>query len=323
MIDLQWPWLLLLLPLPLLLNRFWKPKLSQATDAIALPSALDECLTSINKPTALMPNKDLILPWLCWIALLLAIAQPSRPGDSVVQPVSGRAMSLVIDLSGSMERKDFDIDGEAVTRLNLVKHIAGQFIKQRSGDRLSLVLFGKEAFIASPLTFDLTALASTLDSAGIGMAGRSTAIGDALGLALQSLRGDPAPSKAIVLLSDGTNNSGSVEPESAATLAASMNIRVHTIALGSERGADGAFQTSPSADLDEETLKQIAQSSGGQFFRASTSEDLSQVYARIDQLETAEVESPPIILKTDLRWAPLMALLLFLLSYSALRRWSQ
>jgi len=300
MIDLQWPWLLLLLPLPLLLNRFWKPKSSQATDAIALPSVLDECLTSINQPTGLIPNKGLILPWLCWIALLLAIAQPSRPGDSVVQPVSGRAMSLVIDLSGSMERKDFDIDGEAVTRLNLVKHIAGQFIKQRSGDRLSLVLFGKEAFIASPLTFDLTALASTLDSAGIGMA----------------VRGDPAPSKAIVLLSDGTNNSGSVEPESAATLAASMNIRVHTIALGSERGADGAFQTSPSADLDEETLKQIAQSSGGQFFRASTSEDLSQVYARIDQLET-------IILKTDLRWAPLMALLLFLLSYSALRRWSQ
>lgn len=318
--SFEWPWILLFLPMPWLLG-FWKGSEAHATvEAITLPTVLDDCLSSMEYTSTLAPSIDRILPWLCWVTLLLAIAQPGRPGDSVAQPVSGRAMTLVVDLSGSMEREDFDLDGEPSNRLMVVKRIAGQFIEQRAGDRLSLVLFGKEAFIASPLTFDLLALRSTLDSAGIGMAGRSTAIGDALGLALQTLREDPATTKAIVLLSDGTNNSGSVEPESAATLAASMGVRVHAIALGSDREADGAYGTAPSADLDEITLIQIAETSGGEFFRANTSEELETIYATINKLETAEVEAPPIVLREDLRWLPLMALLAVLLLRALLRR---
>ena len=128
-----------------------------------------------------------------------------------------------------MERRDFTIGNEAVNRLVVVKNIASEFIDNRKGDRVGLVLFGSEAFIAAPLTYDVDSVNTTLQGSGIGMAGRTTAMGDALGLAIKSLRDDPAVEKAIVLLSDGTNNSGTVEPEDAAELARSLGITVHTI----------------------------------------------------------------------------------------------
>ena len=189
-----------------------------------------------------------------------------------------------------------------------------------AGDRVGLVVYGKEAFIASPLTFDLNAVADILDSAGIGMAGRSTAIGDAIGLAIQTLRDDPAANKAIVLLSDGTNNAGSVEPESAAELAKSLGIRIHTIAMGSEDTETGGYNTAQSADLDEDTLRAVSQNTLGKFFRARTRSDLQAVYNAIDQLETADVEAPPVILRHDLHlWSQVM-LLGLLITMAVLRR---
>lgn len=317
MIHFNWPWILLLLPVPwLVLHMTSRP----VSTAINIPPAMADALQSLSADSYSRMDTRQILLWLCWLSLLLAIAQPWQPGDAVVQPVSGRAIAIAVDVSGSMERRDFSLDGQTGNRLNVVKKLAGDFISHRQGDRLSLVLFGKQAFIASPLTFDLTALNNILGSAGIGMAGQSTAIGDAIGLAIQTLQGDPAGQKAIILLSDGTNNAGSVEPESAAHLAQSLGIRIHTIAMGSVDGERRGYQTAQSADLDEATLKSVSESANGKFFRATSSDDLQQIYAAIDELERAEVAAPPVILRHDLRQWPTGVLLLCLLILARCQR---
>lgn len=305
MIHFIWPWMLLLLPAPaLLIARGAHPQ-----ETINIPPRLADTLEAVGSGFRSGLSLRFILPWLAWICLITALAQPYRPGDTTVQPVSGRAIAMAIDVSGSMDRKDFTLDGETSDRLSVVKQLAHEFIINRQGDRVSLVLFGKEAFIASPLTFDLQALASILDSAGIGMAGRSTAIGDAIGLSIQTLKNDPAASRAIVLLSDGTNNSGAVEPESAAEFAVSQGMRIHTIALGSQDEKISGYAIAQSADLDEKTLRSIANIGQGEFFRAASTSELNRIYKKIDTLERAAVDAPPVLLKHDLRIWPLMTLL--------------
>ena len=304
--------------MPLLFNS------AQHTDeSLRIPPDLESAFNALKSGSNVSLNAGITLLWLAWCLLLLSLSQPWIPGRSSVQPVSGRALAITVDVSASMEREDFSLDGVEMDRLSVVKEVAHDFVSARAGDRLSLVLYGKEAFIASPLTFDLNALSSILDSAGIGMAGRSTAIGDAIGLAIQTLRDDPAENKAIILLSDGTNNAGSVEPESAAELALSLNIRIHTIALGSEDGDISGYDTAQSADLDEETLQSVSQIAGGQFFRARTLADLKAVYAAIDTLEKADVDAPPVMLRRDLHLWPLAALLIVLLLMAGAQRISR
>jgi len=316
--NFLWPWVFLLFPLPIV---FWfRSNTATVKNTMPVSPRLAQALDSIGNDYSIQWSVDKLLAWLCWLLLLVAIAQPGRPDQAKIQPASGRAIAMVIDLSGSMERDDFTLDGETANRLTVVKKIANQFIAARAGDRISLVLYASDAFIAAPLTFDLNAVQHQLSAAGIGMAGRSTAIGDALGLALQTLSDDPSPQKAIVLLSDGANNAGAVEPESAATLAAARSVRVHTIALGSTNKRKDAYSMAPSADLDEATLQDIAASAGGVFFRAKSSEDLAKIYAEIDQLESAEVDTPPIIVRRDLRHWPLIAVFLGLLLRAFLRR---
>jgi len=316
--SFAWPWIFLLAPLPLLLSRVTK---SSNADAIDVPPSIAKALDALTQSPSSLSRFTQLWPWLLWMLALIALSQPSVPGNSVVQPASGRAITLAIDLSGSMRRNDFEMNGEVDTRLNIVKQSASEFIRARKGDRVGLVLFGDEAFVASPLSFDLSAVANQLNASGIGMAGRSTAIGDALGLAIQTLKNDAASEKAIVLLSDGTNNAGQVEPESAAELAESLGIRIHTIAMGSDKPKAGGFSTDPSADLDESTLKQIALSANGSFFRATTSKELNGIYTTIDKMESFESEAPPIIIPRDLRNVVLLALLCLILLGELWRRW--
>ncbi len=305
MTGVHWPWIFLLLPLPLLL--IWGQRVSRARrttqDAIDLPPSVTVALDTVNQnQTTGNRHYQWLLLSICWAAIITAIAQPYKNSAGIAQPVSGRALAVLIDLSTSMERRDFTLDDEQVDRLTVVKHIAGQFIRARQGDRIALVLFGTEAFIASPLTYDLDSVDSILQSSGIGMAGRTTAIGDAMGLAIKSLRGDPATDKAIVLLSDGTNNAGSAEPEDATNLAKTLGITVHTIGLGSDASANAEQQyQSAAADLDEATLQSIAQVSDGRFFRAQTTAELKAIYAEIDSLQSAEAAAPPLVIRRDLR----------------------
>lgn len=317
--NLVWPWVLLLLPLPLLLPKSYKA--NKVVDVVDVPPRVALALKQLDTSTGLNQIIARSLPWLVWGLFLLALAQPYKTSDATVQAASGRAIALVVDVSGSMSRTDFLIDGVNTDRLSAVKSVAGEFIKNRKGDRLGLVLFGSEAFIASPMSFDVTAIANNLNSAGVGMAGRSTAIGDALGLGIKLLNNDPAVEKAIILLSDGTNNAGTTEPENAAELATSFGIRIHSIALGSDTKQSG-FSTSPSADLDEETLQAIAERANGSFYRVRTFEDLQNVYSDLASMESAISDTPPVLLELDVRNIVLLCLfiallLMFLMQWSA------
>jgi len=340
--SFAWPWVLILLPLPWFPNLFSRlasphesgharrklpsGRISTAhrsglDSAISLPPGLADTLDELSVRGQRSNLVERVLGGLAGSALLFALAQPSSPGETVVQPVSGRALAVVVDLSQSMDRRDFLLDGEVHDRLTVVKRVVGNFVERRRGDRIALVLFGKQAFIASSPTFDLQALRSILDGTVVRMAGGSTAIGDALGLAVQALRDDPAGQKAIVLLSDGTNNAGTVEPEGAAELAARLGMAVHTVALGSDVPTRGGLRTAVSADLDEATLEAISETSGGQFFRASTTAELESIYAVIDELEQADAPAPPVIITRDLRWVPLATALLVVLLMALRQRW--
>lgn len=299
MVNVAWPWALLLLPLPLLLSRLI-PRPSRASE-IAVPPLLAGALDAVHGDRSRRAGWLPVAVWLAWGLLIAAIAQPALTIGTAVSPATGRAIILAIDLSSSMERKDFRLDGEAVDRLTALKSVARAFIAARRGDRMGLVLFGDEAFSAAPISYDLASIANALEESAIGMAGRATAIGDALGLAIVKLRGDPATEKTIVLLSDGTNNSGKAEPEDAARLAKQFGIHIQSIGMASA-GSDGsAAAIDPSADLDEETLRKIAEESGGQFFRARTTEELQQIYAAIDRLEASESAAPPTVPRIDIR----------------------
>ncbi len=316
--SFAWPWVFLLLPLPWLLPKHYKK--NRPIDTVRLPPHIAKALTEVESGTSEQKKIARFLPWLAWGLFILALSQPFVTGDAAVQAANGRAIAMAIDVSGSMSRTDFIINDEETDRLTAVKRVAGEFIQARKGDRLGLVLFGNEAFVASPLSFDVTAIANNLGTAGIGMAGRSTAIGDGLGLAIKLLNEDPAAQKAIILLSDGTNNSGTTEPESAAELAASFGIRIHTIAMGSDK-KKGGFATSPSADLDEETLQQIATSASGSYHRVRNYDDLINVYQDLATLTSAESDTPPVLLKRHLGSVALLCLFIVLLLMFCLQ-WS-
>lgn len=314
-----WPWLLVLLPLPFLLRQRQAPVAQN--EAVRLPpdvaAALAEEQTSSGPKTGLHN----VLYWLIWCCLLISAAQPQWKYGSPLTSASGRSLMLVMDLSGSMERRDFILDGQTMNRLEVVKAIAGDFIVQRDGDRLGLVLFGDEAFIASPLSFDLIAVRHALNESAIGMAGRTTALGDALGLALVKMRDDSAGERAVILLTDGTHNAGNADPLSAAELAADWGIRVYTIGLGSHSMTDAIEGQDPSAELDTWMLKAIAQKAGGQYFRADSSDALKAIYEEIDKLEEGEFDAPSLQQRRDIRHLFLLTALLALLALLGLRLW--
>jgi Ca-activated chloride channel family protein len=217
---------------------------------------------------------------------MLAAARPQWLGEPVQLPESGRNLLLAVDVSGSMQTADLD-QGDA-TRLAVVKQVAGEFIQRREGDRIGLILFGSQAYLQTPLTFDRTTVKTLLDEAVIGIAGRETAIGDAIGMALKRLH-DGGDESVLVLLTDGANTAGSLSPQKAAELAAQQGLRIHTIGVGGAtrtvRGLLGRQRVNPAADLDEETLQAIARSTGGQYFRATDLTGLQEIYQRLDALE--------------------------------------
>jgi Ca-activated chloride channel family protein len=222
------------------------------------------------------------------LLLVLAAARPQWVGETLHLPVSGRSLMLAVDISGSMQTEDMLIDDRQVMRLAAVKHVAADFIGQRTGDQLGLILFGDQAYLQVPLTFDRHTVGTLLDEAAIGLAGKSTAIGDAIGLAIKRLREQPQQNRVLILLTDGANTAGSVEPLKAADLAASEAVRIYTIGIG----ADSMLVRTPfgtrrvaSSDLDEDTLQAIADKTGGRYYRARDTESLQDIYALLDAME--------------------------------------
>jgi Ca-activated chloride channel family protein len=224
---------------------------------------------------------------------------------------------MAVDLSGSMEEQDFQLGGRFVDRLTATKSVADDFIERRIGDRIGLILFGREAYLQTPLTFDRATVQILLSESAIGLAGKETAIGDAIGLAIRTLEdaGVDAGRRVLVLLTDGANTAGAVDPLKAAELAARRNMVIYTIGIGATaltvRGIFGVRQINPSADLDEQTLTSIAELTGGRYFRARDTEELAEIYTVLDELEPAESDETGFRPVTEyFHWPLILAVLL-------------
>jgi Ca-activated chloride channel family protein len=293
MIHLAWPWMALLLPLPWLLYRL-RAAAEPGGPALFLPFSAAVKPPAPGTRAAVAFGRGPLLFALIWLLLVLAAMRPQWLGAPVPVPTSGRQVMLAVDVSGSMATQDM---AGGRSRLQVVQNVAGHFIDGRRGDRVGLILFGTQPYLQAPLTSDLTTVHQFLNEAVVGVAGPQTAIGDAIGLAIKRLRAHAAGQGArdaanttrrsiLVLLTDGGNNTGVMQPIQAAHLAAQLGLRIYTIGVGAPVEQD-IFGLSGNTDLDESTLRAIAQATGGRYFRATDAHALREVYREIDSLEPA------------------------------------
>lgn len=294
MYQLAWPWLLAAAPVPLLVAWLLPPARDGLGPALRIPfferaSALRGDGSGGRPARQWRAWLRLALLALAWLCLVLAAARPQHIGTPVGIAVNGRDLMLVIDTSASMATTDaVGLSGNRKSRLQAVQEAAGQFIRDRRGDRIGLILFGAQAYLQAPLTFDREAAGQLLDEALIGLAGETTAIGSAIALGIKRLHERPAASRVMVLLTDGANTAGSIDPALAAELAAVAGIRIHTIGFGGfAPGSQGRSTTalSSSLGLDEALLERIATATGGRYYRAADPQTLRDVYAELNALE--------------------------------------
>lgn len=274
-IGFAWPWCFLALPLPWLLRRLLPPVAGVALRMPSLPPAAADVTARVTASTWIAA--------LAWLLLVTAAARPQVPGQLLAQ--EGRDMMLAVDVSASMATRDLLLDGRPVERLQAARSIAGDFIRRREAaraDRIGLVVFGTQAYLHTPPSFDLHAVRAALDTAETGLAGHETALGDAIALATKHLSALPDQARVLVLLSDGANTAGTLAPLRAAWLAQRENVRIHAVGIGA------------GAELDETTLKGIAEQTGGVYLRATDAAAIGEFFRSIERLEAAAHGAPPL-----------------------------
>lgn len=292
-IVFEWPWVGLLLPLPWVV-RALTPRAERAEGQALWVPTLDD-YAGLGGERRSRSRWRHLLAALIWVLALVAGMRPVWLGEPIALPMSGRDLMLAVDLSKSMQQVDFQLRGQIVDRLTAAKAVARQFIAARDGDRVGLIVFADQAYLQTPLTLDRKTVITLLDETVIGLAGKRTAIGDAIGLAVKRLA-DPGTGqiavdndRVLILMTDGANTAGEVEPLVAAELAADAGLKIHTIGMGADeqvvRTVFGQSRVNPSLDLDEETLTQIAEITGGRYFRAKNTGELAGIYAEIDRME--------------------------------------
>ncbi|MBA2653905.1 MAG: VWA domain-containing protein [Gammaproteobacteria bacterium] len=301
-------WWLVLLPLPWIIRQVIKPVLTQYDAGLKVP--FFSYLQTLKKnETKKLEFKQLNLAYFVWLLLLIAAAGPEWEGKAIHLPRAGRDILLAIDISGSMQIPDMQVNNQPTDRLTVVKNVAEHFINDRSGDRMGLVLFGTKAYLQTPLTFDLETVRHMLLDATVGLAGTQTAIGDAIGMSIKHLKNYPNDNKVLILLTDGVNNEGSVTPLEAAKIAAKYGIRIYTVGLGSNQivvpSLLGPQILSGEYELDEDTLKEIASVTKGMYFRAKDPEELMTVYEQLNKIEARMGEKEVFRPKTPLYYWPL------------------
>ena len=313
MIQFEWPWLLLALPLPLFVRWLLPARMTVEQAALKVPF-LEDFSGAETKSVSQHQKWPLLLASIAWILLVIACTRPQWLGEPIEQAVSGRDLMMAVDLSGSMEMQDFFINKRAVDRLTAIKYVATDFINRRVGDRIGLILFGTQAYLQTPLTFDRKTVMTLLDESAIGLAGDNTAIGDAIGLAIKRLKNQPDNSRVLILLTDGANTAGEVAPLKAAELAAANHLKIYTIGIGADemivRSFFGTRKVNPSTDLDENTMVKIAETTGGRYFRARSSDELNNIYMLLDKLEPIEKDKQFFRPRTDLFYWPLVLALI-------------
>ncbi len=286
---LEWATPYWLLALPLALAAPWlarHPRIAVASlGAVKAPRTLRSLLAFTPR---LLGSLGLAL-------LVVAMARPQDVNRERIQEKDGIDIMLVLDTSGSMEARDYEVGRRRASRLSAAKEVIARFVLGRPDDRIGLVVFGEDAFTQVPLTTDGRAMVGFLAQVDIGFAGkRATAIGDAIAVGAQRLEELEAPSKIMILLTDGQSNAGQIDPIEAAQAAAALGIKVYTIGIGGSGGGGGGLfgMLGGGSDLDERTLQRIAQLTDARYFRADDTGALLKVYETIDQLEktTAEVK---------------------------------
>lgn len=288
MFEFALPWIFLLAPLPLL----FRPRNAQRGNPLYFPPLATLARQQSDATTKPSWRAVAWLPLLFWLCLLAAAAEPRWLGEPVTLPQQGRDMMLAVDLSGSMNINDMVIEGQSFNRLEAVKFVLGQFIEKRQGDRLGLILFADAAYQQTPLTFDRTTVQKMLDDAVLGLVGQRTAIGEAIGLAVKRFNTYQSSNKVLILLSDGANTAGNIQPREALELAKAAGVKIYAVGVGADQmvqqGIFGPQVVNPSADLDEKLLTELASATGGRYFRARNLKELSEIYQLLDQLEPIE-----------------------------------
>ena len=321
MLEFQWINVFYLALLPLLV--WLLPPVKQASiTTVKVPF-----FTSFWKSLASITNQTKwwlkLLAVVAWLFLIVAAAKPVWISDAIALPVEGRDLMLAVDVSGSMQETDMKINGREVDRLTMIKYVAGDFIERRKGDRIGLILFGQQAYLQTPLSFDRKTVNTLLSEAIIGIAGKATAIGDAIGLAVKRVRSTTDNNRILILLTDGQNTAGEIQPIKAAELAAQEGLKVYTIGIGADevyrRTIFGNRRINPSLDLDEATLKKIASITGGRYFRARNTQELNNIYAMLDELEPLAKEDQFYRPTETLFFWPLTLSMLLLLTVFRLR----
>ncbi len=325
MFGFAWPWMILLLPLPVLIRLLVKPAVKtdhDDTPELAFPyidrlnAVFPRQAGGAKKP----PRLYYAILALLWLGLTGALMQPQFVDRYTQVRNEGYDLMLAVDLSGSMRALDFSSLGKTINRLDVIKSVVGDFVGGRQGDRIGLVLFGDKAYLHVPLTLDTASVVKMLDNTIVGEAGDSTAIGDAIGMAVGNLRDRPEQSRVIILLTDGADNASTLPPLRAAKLAAQYGIRIYTIGVGSNGPVpipdENGNIVMARMDLDENLLRGIADATGGAYFRATDSQALAQIYARIDRMEKTEAETRSYMIRQPLFRYPLGFALLMLLALS-------
>ncbi len=321
MLELAWPLALIALPLPWLLRGLLPAAPDRSTTALHLPLAEEARMLRGEEASAALGRVPL-LAVLGWSLLCVAAARPQWLGDVEDMPRSGRDLLLAVDVSGSMAAEDMRIGGRPVDRLTAVQVVAGDFLTRRDGDRVGLLLFGQQAYLMTPLTFDLEHVRYQLETSSIGLAGRETAMGDAIGLAVKRLRETDTAQRVLILLTDGVNTAGALDPLKASELAVAEKVRVYTVGVGGDgrrAGMLGMVFAQPE-EIDEATLQEVARRTGGRYFRARNTSELAGIYAEIERLEPSLQAGERLRPRHELFPWPLAAALL-LAVLGCLRQW--
>lgn len=330
MFEFYWPWMALLLPLPLLARFFWPAPAKAEQDRVEgvqstlLHPTLGHLQAAFETRKPRQPMSARLHGWMLfilWTALVLALMRPQWLEPLTENRTAGYDLMLAVDTSRSMTALDFTLDDQRVSRMQVVKGVVSRFLRGRQGDRVGLVIFGSQAFVLSPLTFDLEAVDKLLKELVPAIAGPATAMGDAMGLGVKKLRERPEGSRVLILVTDGKNEGGIIPPLKAAQLAQREGIKIYTIGVGSNerrvRMLDADMRNYIWAEglgFDEETLREIARITGGAYFRATDSEALEKIYQRIGELEKTEAESRTLFIPRPLYPWPLSFALLCLMA---------
>lgn len=307
MLTLAWAWLLLLLPLPLIFRK--KQQEVEISGHLHLPGIAQNGTQQIEQQTSSRK-----IHWLIWILLVIAVARPLWMGDPIELPSKGRDLMMAVDLSGSMQIEDMVLDDKTVDRFTMIQAVVSDFIERRKGDKLGLILFADHAYLQAPLTQDRRSVAQFLKEAQIGLVGKQTAIGEAIALAVKRFDRIDESNRILVLLTDGSNNSGSISPEQAAAIAAKRGVKIYSIGVGAEvmerRTLFGKERVNPSMDLDETQLTALAQTTGGLYFRARNAQELESIYQEIDKLEPISRDQLSYRPQSELFYLPLATALI-------------